>query len=70
VTAGDFVFSWRRQLDPRNGAAYAGFLFDIKNAERFNTSTANDDGTYTDAEGNPFRPRISASSPSTTTPSK
>ncbi|CAA9560646.1 MAG: Oligopeptide ABC transporter, periplasmic oligopeptide-binding protein OppA [uncultured Thermomicrobiales bacterium] len=53
VTAGDFVYSFRRQLDPRNGAAYAGFLFDIKNAERFNNSTPNDDGTYTDAEGNP-----------------
>nr|MBA3414417.1 peptide ABC transporter substrate-binding protein [Chloroflexia bacterium] len=51
VTAGDFVYSFRRQLDPRNGAAYAGFLFDIQNAERFNTSTPNDDGTYTDADG-------------------
>ena len=51
VTAGDFVYSWARQLDPRNGAAYAGFLFDIKNAEKFNTSTPNDDGTYTAADG-------------------
>lgn len=51
VTAGDFVFSWRRQLDPKNGAAYAGFLFDIKNAEKFNLSTANDDGTYTAVDG-------------------
>jgi ABC-type oligopeptide transport system substrate-binding subunit len=43
VTADDFVFSWRRQLDPATGAPYAGFLFDIKYAEAFNTNTAIDD---------------------------
>jgi ABC-type oligopeptide transport system substrate-binding subunit len=36
VTAQDFVFSWERQLNPANAAAYAGFLFDIKNAEAYN----------------------------------
>jgi oligopeptide transport system substrate-binding protein len=36
VTAQDFVFSWERQLNPANAAAYAGFLFDIKNAEKYN----------------------------------
>ena len=56
VTAGDFVWSWARQLAPENGAAYAGFLFDVKNAARFNTSTANPDGTHTDADGNPVTP--------------
>ena len=45
VTAGDFVYSWARQLDPANGAAYAGFLFDIKYAQAFNTSTAVDDAS-------------------------
>jgi ABC-type oligopeptide transport system substrate-binding subunit len=40
VTANDFVYSWGRQLDPANGAAYAGFLFDIKNAQAFNTGSA------------------------------
>jgi oligopeptide transport system substrate-binding protein len=44
VTAHDFVYSWGRQLDPANGAAYAGFLFDIKNAESLNTQTPNADG--------------------------
>jgi oligopeptide transport system substrate-binding protein len=43
VTAGDFVWSWGRQLDPANGAAYAGFLFDIKYAEQFNLGTKVDD---------------------------
>lgn len=56
VTAGDFVWSWTRQLDPRNGAAYAGFLFDIKNAEKFNTSTPNDDDTFTAADGSAVSP--------------
>lgn len=36
VTAPDFVYSWERQLNPANAAAYAGFLFDIKNAEKYN----------------------------------
>ncbi|HEX5414286.1 MAG TPA: peptide ABC transporter substrate-binding protein, partial [Chloroflexota bacterium] len=38
VTAHDFVFSWERQLNPANAAAYAAFLFDIKNAEQYNNS--------------------------------
>ena len=38
MTADDFVCSWERQLDPANAAAYAGFLFDIKYAEAFNTA--------------------------------
>jgi oligopeptide transport system substrate-binding protein len=36
VTAQDFVYSWERQLNPANAAPYAGFLFDIKNAEKYN----------------------------------
>jgi len=43
VTANDFVFSWRRQLDPATAAPYAGFLFDIKYAEAFNLNTPIDD---------------------------
>jgi ABC-type oligopeptide transport system substrate-binding subunit len=47
VTANDFVYSWGRQLNPENGAAYAGFLFDIKNAEAFNTGA---DAALTEAD--------------------
>jgi ABC-type oligopeptide transport system substrate-binding subunit len=43
VTAHDFVWSWERQLNPANGAAYAGFLFDVKYAEQYNTNTPVDD---------------------------
>lgn len=48
VTAGDFVYSWGRQLNPENAAAYAGFLIDIKGANAFNNSRA----YGTDADGN------------------
>ncbi len=37
VTAGDFEYSFKRQLDPKTAAPYAGFLYDIKNAQAFNT---------------------------------
>lgn len=33
VTARDFVFSWRRLLDPATGSRYAFFLWPVKNAE-------------------------------------
>lgn len=35
VTAHDFVYAWRRVLDPKNGSPYAFLLFDIKNARDF-----------------------------------
>ncbi|MGA7672247.1 MAG: ABC transporter substrate-binding protein, partial [Nitrolancea sp.] len=36
VTAGDYEWSWKRQLDPVTAAPYAGFLYDLKNAQDFN----------------------------------
>jgi oligopeptide transport system substrate-binding protein len=36
VSARDFEWSWKRQLDPETKAPYAAFLYDIKNAEAFN----------------------------------
>ena len=50
VTAHDFVWSWERQLNPANAAAYAGFLFDIKNAEAYNTAAT--------GEGTPAAPTL------------
>lgn len=48
VTANDFEYSFKRQLDPATKANYAGFLYDLKNAQAFNTGkagvTANDVG--------------------------
>lgn len=37
VTAEDFVFAWRRMLDPKTAAAYAYYLYPIKNARDVNT---------------------------------
>lgn len=36
VTAQDFVFSWRRILDPKTAGKYAYFLYILKNAEAIN----------------------------------
>jgi oligopeptide transport system substrate-binding protein len=40
VTASDFVFAWRRIMDPQTGAKYAKILFAIKNAEAVNKGKA------------------------------
>jgi ABC-type oligopeptide transport system substrate-binding subunit len=40
VTAGDFVFSWPRMLDPKTGNQYSNFLADIKYGTAFNSQTA------------------------------
>lgn len=40
VTAGDFVFSLRRMVDPAIGAKYANILYPILNAERINKGAA------------------------------
>ncbi len=37
VTAHDFVFAWRKGLDPENASKYAFLLYPIKNAEAINT---------------------------------
>ncbi len=36
VTAGDFVYSWRRILDPKTAAIYASLLYVFKNAQPIN----------------------------------
>ncbi len=36
VTANDFVYAWRRTLDPKTGAEYAYIMADIKNANDVN----------------------------------
>lgn len=40
VTADDFVFSFRRQMDPKTASQYASMLYDIKGAEAVNAGTA------------------------------
>ncbi|MGG1661275.1 peptide ABC transporter substrate-binding protein [Brevibacillus sp. NRS-1366] len=43
VTAHDFEYAWKRNLDPETGAEYAYMLFFIKGAEEFNTGKATRD---------------------------
>ncbi|MBF1992020.1 MULTISPECIES: peptide ABC transporter substrate-binding protein [Staphylococcus] len=38
VTAHDFVFAWRRVLDPNTASEYAYIMYDLKNAEEINMS--------------------------------
>jgi oligopeptide transport system substrate-binding protein len=42
MTAHDFVWSWRRALNPLMGNAYAYMLFPVKNAEAYATGKLND----------------------------
>lgn len=37
LKAGDFEYSWKRLLNPETGGDYAYFLYDIENAEEYNT---------------------------------
>ncbi|MFZ5647024.1 MAG: peptide ABC transporter substrate-binding protein [Bacillota bacterium] len=39
VTAGDFVYSWKRVLDPKTASDYAYQLYYIKGAEEYNSGT-------------------------------
>ena len=40
VTANDFVFAWRKTLDPKTASEYAFILYPLKNAEKINTGKA------------------------------
>jgi oligopeptide transport system substrate-binding protein len=42
VSARDFEWSWKRQLDPATAAPYASFLYDIKNGEALNKKKITD----------------------------
>lgn len=42
LTSDDFIYSWKRLLSPETAADYAYFLYDITNAERFNTGEITD----------------------------
>jgi oligopeptide transport system substrate-binding protein len=42
VTAHDFAWSWKRQLDPATAAPYSAFLYDLKNGEAFNKGRVKD----------------------------
>lgn len=43
LTAGDFVYAWRRNLEPKREASYAYAMFDIRGAEQLNAGTGDPD---------------------------
>jgi oligopeptide transport system substrate-binding protein len=43
VTAKDYIFSWKKTLDPKNASEYAFILYPIKGAEAINTKGASPD---------------------------
>ncbi|HAV62126.1 MAG TPA: peptide ABC transporter substrate-binding protein, partial [Verrucomicrobiales bacterium] len=42
ITAGDFVWSWLRVLEPKTAADYVGILFYLENAEAFHLGRIKD----------------------------
>jgi oligopeptide transport system substrate-binding protein len=42
VTAGDFLYAWRRVLNPETAARYAGQLYYLRNAEAYNKKRISD----------------------------
>ena len=42
LTAHDFVYGWQRLLNPKTGAEYAYFLFDVENAQEYNRGEITD----------------------------
>jgi oligopeptide transport system substrate-binding protein len=42
VTAQDFEYAWKRLLNPKTGAEYAYFLYDVRNAYEYNTGRLTD----------------------------
>ncbi|MGH7850000.1 MAG: ABC transporter substrate-binding protein, partial [Thermodesulfobacteriota bacterium] len=44
LTAGDFEYSWKRILNPETGGDYAYSLYDVENAEEYNTGAIKDAG--------------------------
>lgn len=42
LEAGQFVYGWRRLLDPKTAAEYAYFLYPVKNARAFNAGEIDD----------------------------
>jgi oligopeptide transport system substrate-binding protein len=44
LSARDFEWSWKRQLNPESKAPYAAFLYDLKNGEAYNKKQITDPG--------------------------
>jgi len=63
VTAGDFVFAFRRLLSPALGAEYSYMLWAVKNAEAFNTGKLADFGAVGVTAPDPHTLRVALERP-------
>jgi oligopeptide transport system substrate-binding protein len=63
VTVDDFVYSWKRILEPKNGAEYVYMLYPIKNAEKFNKSECAFEEVGIKAEGSTITITLEAPTP-------
>lgn len=43
VTAGDYVYAWKKLLDPKEAASYASFIYCVKGAQEYNTGKGSAD---------------------------
>lgn len=62
ITADQFVYSWRRLLDPATAAEYAYFLYDIVGAQAFNEGTGKAEDVGVEALG-PHKLRVKLTRP-------
>lgn len=51
ITAQDFVYSWRRTIDPKTASPYAYLFYDVKNAQAINEGKMSADKLGIKAEG-------------------
>lgn len=49
VTAGDFVYAWKRVLNPETASQYASILYPVAGAEAYNTGEGDADGVQVHA---------------------
>ena len=52
ITAQDFVYSWKRTIDPKTASPYAYLFYDVKNAQAINEGKMSADKLGIKAEGN------------------
>lgn len=65
IVSEDFLFSWRRLLDPATAASYASMLFCVEGAERFHTTRSGDVSSVAISAPDPrtFEVRLNAPTP-------
>ena len=63
VTAADYEFSWKRDLDPKLGGAVSDFLSDIKNAVEYNSKKITDPAAVGIAAVDPYTLKVTLAHP-------